>query len=101
MSPLRRTLVALALCQAGCAFAGDVFIIANGVAGMTPEEVKEVFLGELQFAGSVKLQPVDNVDHGAPNAKAPRSTAVSGKWSYRTTCHSRGVSRFYDLGRVL
>ena len=62
MRPLRRTLLALALCQvAGCAFAGDVFIIANGVAGMTPEEVKEVFLGEVQFAGSVKLVPVDNV----------------------------------------
>jgi hypothetical protein len=51
--------IAFALAAAG-ANAGDVFVIANGVTAMTPEEVKEVFLGEVQFAASLKLQPVDN-----------------------------------------
>lgn len=51
--------MALASC-AGLACAGDVFVIANAVPGMSPEEIKEVFLGEVQFSGTVKLQPVDN-----------------------------------------
>ncbi len=61
-SLLKRTLLALALCLgAGSVAAGEVFVIANGVAAMTPEEVKEVFLGEVQFAGGIRLVPVDNV----------------------------------------
>jgi len=58
---LSRCLLALGLAlAASCAQAGEVFIIANGVPAMTPEEVKEIFLGEVQFAASLKLQPVDN-----------------------------------------
>ena len=58
---LPRCLLALGLALgAACAHAGEVFIIANGVPVMTPEEVKEVFLGEVQFAANLKLQPVDN-----------------------------------------
>jgi hypothetical protein len=58
---LQRCLLALALVAGvAAAQAGEVFIIANGVPAMTPEEVKEVFLGEVQFAASLKLQPVDN-----------------------------------------
>jgi len=45
---------------AACAHAGEVFVIANGVPAMTSEEIKEVFLGEVQFATTLKLQPVDN-----------------------------------------
>jgi len=51
--------LAIGLCAAG-ARAGDVFIIGNGVSGLSPEEVKEVFLGEVQFANGVKVLPVDN-----------------------------------------
>jgi hypothetical protein len=57
----RPGLLAWALLHAaGNAVAADVFIIANGVPAMSSEEVKEVFLGEVQFAGNVKLMPVDN-----------------------------------------
>ena len=35
-------------------------MIANARLELTPEEVKEIFLGEVQFAGGMKLQPVDN-----------------------------------------
>lgn len=52
-------IAALFMCNEG-AFAGEVFVISNGVATMTAEELKEVFLGESQFAGTLKLQPVDN-----------------------------------------
>jgi hypothetical protein len=58
---LSRCLLGLALVLGTVrAQAGEVFVIANGVPAMTPEEVKEVFLGEVQFAANIKLQPVDN-----------------------------------------
>jgi ABC-type phosphate transport system substrate-binding protein len=40
--------------------AGDIYIIANPSVRLTPEEAREVFLGEKQLAGSVKLVPFDN-----------------------------------------
>jgi len=62
MGLLRRTLLAVALgLAAGNAVAGEVFVIANGIPGLSPEEVKEVFLGEVQFSGNIKLTPVDNL----------------------------------------
>ena len=39
---------------------GDVYIIANSDLKLTADEAKEVFLGEKQLAGSVKIVPVDN-----------------------------------------
>jgi hypothetical protein len=53
------TLLAL-LAITGRTFAADVVVIANAAVAMTPEEVKEVFLGELQFSGALKLRPIDN-----------------------------------------
>ena len=38
----------------------DIYIIANPSVRLTPEEAREVFLGEKQLAGSVKLVPFDN-----------------------------------------
>ncbi len=56
-----RSLIAAALVVAAQhAAAADVYVISNAALSMTPEEVKEVFLGETQFSGSLKLQPVDN-----------------------------------------
>jgi ABC-type phosphate transport system substrate-binding protein len=40
--------------------AADLYIIANPALKLTPDEAKEVFLGEKQLAGSVKLLPLDN-----------------------------------------
>ena len=50
------SLVALA----SAARAGDLYVIANSGTTVSPEEVRDVFLGEKQFAGTVKLVPVDN-----------------------------------------
>lgn len=41
-------------------FAGDVYVVANPGVTLTSGEVKDVFLGEKQVAGSVKLTLVDN-----------------------------------------
>jgi hypothetical protein len=61
---IKHTVLALAaaslLALASAARAGDLYVIANSGTTVSPEEVRDVFLGEKQFAGSVKLIPVDN-----------------------------------------
>jgi hypothetical protein len=42
------------------AYASDVVVIANAGVSLSVSEVRDVFLGDKQFAGSTKLTPVDN-----------------------------------------
>ena len=42
------------------AAAADIYVIANPGLQLTAEEAREVFLGDKQFAGSVKILPFDN-----------------------------------------
>jgi ABC-type phosphate transport system substrate-binding protein len=58
----RVALLALAL---PCAAAQAGEIIAHASVTLTADEVKEVFLGDKQLAGSVKLIPVDNASQQA------------------------------------
>lgn len=51
-------LLALSLSQA--AYAADAVVISNSGITISAGEVKDIFLGEKQFAGSTKLIPVDN-----------------------------------------
>jgi len=53
-------LAALLLCGASQAYAGDVFVICNPGVSLQAGDVRDVFLGEKGFAGSVKLAPADN-----------------------------------------
>lgn len=39
---------------------GEGFVISNSGIQVTAPEIKEIFTGDKQFAGSVKLNPVDN-----------------------------------------
>jgi len=50
----------LALCASQSANAGDVVVISNTGITISAAEIKDVFLGEKQFAGSVKLTVIDN-----------------------------------------
>lgn len=52
--------VLLALSLSQVAHAADVVVISNSGTTISAGEVKDVFLGEKQFAGSTKLIPVDN-----------------------------------------
>src|SRR5262245_57677122 len=54
----RATILAMAL--TGPAGAADLYLISHPGVTLTAPEVREVFLGEKQFAGPVKLVPVDN-----------------------------------------
>lgn len=42
------------------ALAEDIYVIANSNTTVTANDIREIFLGEKQFAGAVKLVPVDN-----------------------------------------
>jgi hypothetical protein len=53
-------LSAVALSLAVSAHAGDIYLIANPGLKLTPEDAREVFLGEKQLDGSTKIVPFDN-----------------------------------------
>ena len=53
--------LSLALFSVGVATAAaEVVVIAHNNTTLAAHEVREVFLGEKQFAGAVRLMPVDN-----------------------------------------
>ena len=41
--------------------AGDVVVIANSKLAVEADEIRDIFLGEKQFAGSTKLVVIDNI----------------------------------------
>lgn len=51
--------IAAALLCSNAAFA-DVFVIAHSSVQISGNDVREIFVGDRQFAGSIKLIPVDN-----------------------------------------
>jgi len=62
---MRRHLFALATAlllaaSAGSALAGDLYVICNPGVTLQAGDVKDVFLGDKAFAGSIKLAPADN-----------------------------------------
>jgi len=53
-------LAAAGLLMTAAARAGEVYVIANSGVTITADDVRDIFLGGKQLAGSVKLVPVDN-----------------------------------------
>ena len=53
-------LLLLPLCFANAATAGDLYVICHPGVKLQPADVRDMFLGERQFAGTVMLQPADN-----------------------------------------
>ena len=51
---------ALSFLLSNNASAGDFVVIANSGVSLSAGDVRDVFLGEKQFAGSTKLTPIDN-----------------------------------------
>jgi hypothetical protein len=62
MSTGSAKLLVAALLTAGCAVARatELYVICNAHVSLSPADVRDLFLGEKQFAGAVKLVPVDN-----------------------------------------
>ena len=44
----------------GPAAAGGIVVITNPAVTLSPDDVRDVFLGEKQLVGGIKLVPVDN-----------------------------------------
>lgn len=59
-SVFTRALAVLALSLPALAFAGDVFVVAHSSVNLSADEVRDVFVGEKQSAGSVRLVVLDN-----------------------------------------
>jgi hypothetical protein len=56
-----KLLLAVLLCAAcAVARAADLYVICNSRVQLTAGDVRDLFLGEKQFAGALKLVPVDN-----------------------------------------
>lgn len=58
---IKKTAALLAFAAAtGFSFAADVYVIANGSVSPTPDDIRDVFLGEKQIVGSIRIVPMDN-----------------------------------------
>lgn len=55
-----RAVITAALASPLLAFAGDVFVVAHSSVNLSADEVRDVFVGEKQSAGSVRLVVLDN-----------------------------------------
>jgi hypothetical protein len=58
---MKKFLLALLLSCTSPAFAAGLFVIANSGVTLSADEITAVFKGDTEFAGSVKLDPTDNV----------------------------------------
>lgn len=56
-----RMVLLLGIGLATQAFAEEVYVIAHPDTHITAADVREIFLGEKQFAGTVRIIPVDNL----------------------------------------
>ena len=59
-TPLRILGLLLLCCLGSGARAGGLYVICHPGVKLQPGDVRDMFLGEKQFAGSVTLQPADN-----------------------------------------
>ncbi len=48
------------LLAGGTSLAGEIYVISNSSVSLTAADIKDIFLGEKQVSGSIKLVPVDN-----------------------------------------
>lgn len=57
---IRRQLAVALLLAAGPALGGDVFVVTRADIRLSIDDVRDVFLGEKEFVGTVRLVPIDN-----------------------------------------
>lgn len=82
LKPIALALGLSALLAHGSGRAGEV--IAHPAVNLSADEVKEVFFGDKQFAGGVKLVPIDNAAQ-QPEFLARMLQIDGGKYSARWT----------------
>ncbi len=60
MRPLRLLPLAALLLAASGARAGDLYVVTGLSIALGVDDIRDVFLGEKQFAGGAKLVPIEN-----------------------------------------
>jgi hypothetical protein len=58
--PLKLLLLASLFGSCGATQATDLYVVCNARVSISAADVRDMFLGEKQFAGTVKLVPIDN-----------------------------------------
>ena len=53
-------LAALLSLGCGSALGADIYVIAGPNVKLTPEDIRDLYLGDKEFSGDVRLVPVDN-----------------------------------------
>lgn len=43
-----------------CAMADEIYVIANADAKLTAGTIRDIYIGEKQFSGSIRIIPIDN-----------------------------------------
>jgi hypothetical protein len=56
----RALLAALVFLGCTAAYGGEIYVIAHPDVNVSPEDVREIYLGDKEFSGGVRLVPVDN-----------------------------------------
>jgi hypothetical protein len=75
------------LCLLSPAARADVYVICNPGLSLTDADIKDVFTGEKQAAGSTKLSPVDNKeaqDEFLQKALSVDKAKYSAQWAKRS-----------------
>lgn len=60
MNHIKKSLCLLVFTAGTSHAAADVYVVAHSSVQISGSDVREVFLGDKQFAGPIKLVPVDN-----------------------------------------
>ena len=68
---------AVLLCAAGTAApAADLYVFCNAHLSLSAADVRDMFLGEKQFAGTLKLVPIDNSAAPSCSGVCTKPTAI-------------------------
>ncbi|HYL71758.1 MAG TPA: phosphate ABC transporter substrate-binding protein [Candidatus Dormibacteraeota bacterium] len=59
-TPLKLLLLAALAGSCGATPAADLYVVCNARVSISAADVRDMFLGEKQFAGTIKLVPIDN-----------------------------------------
>lgn len=57
---IKTTVLSLLIGFSAQAFSGQLYVISNQGITIDPSTIKSIFLGDIQFSGSVKLEVTDN-----------------------------------------
>ena len=57
---VRRLLLMLVSSGLPCAMAGEIYVIAHADVKLTADTIRDIYIGEKQFSGSIRIIPIDN-----------------------------------------